>query len=98
MKNNFYIGFVIQYRAGNGIEWISKHLGARLSSFAMENLQCGTNYHVRISAENEIGTGEFSTILKTKTTGNPPEYPKLTEVLDGNGTMVGKFIFQRHVL
>jgi len=54
----------------------------------MENLQCGTSYTVRIAGENSIGIGEFSSILRTKTNGGSPEYPKLTEVLDGNGTMI----------
>jgi hypothetical protein len=81
-------GFLIQYRVGNSLDWTSKRLGSRLTSFAMENLLCGTSYMVRIAGENSIGIGEFSPVLRTKTTGGPPEYPKLTEVLDGNGTMI----------
>lgn len=71
------------------MEWSFQRLGSRLNSFVMENLLCGTGYQIRLAAENKIGLGEFSSILKTKTNGNPPEHPKLmTEIIDGNGTMI----------
>jgi len=35
-----------------------------------------------------VGKGKDSLILDARTNGNRPEIPRLTEILDGNGTMI----------
>lgn len=85
----FFAGYILQYRSGSLSEWSFQRIGPRLNSFSMDNLLCGMPYQIRLAAENVIGIGEFSSVLKTKTNGSPPEKdPKLTEVIDGNGTMI----------
>ncbi|XP_035702797.1 Down syndrome cell adhesion molecule-like protein Dscam2 isoform X2 [Folsomia candida] len=82
-------GYILQYRSSSLTEWSFHPLGSRLTSFVLDNLLCGTAYQIRLAGENSIGMGEFSQMLRTKTTGSPPEqHPKLTEVIDGNGTMI----------
>jgi hypothetical protein len=70
-------------------EWDEKRLNSKTTSYTLENLHCGTVYLFRIAAENVIGLGSFSSILKTKTNGQKPDGdPKLNEILNGNGTTV----------
>lgn len=70
-------------------KWKSLEIGSLLTSFSLENLLCGTNYSLKMTAENSVGKGTSSPVVKAKTNGNPPEgSPRLTEILDGNGTMI----------
>ncbi|CAL8129128.1 unnamed protein product [Orchesella dallaii] len=69
-------------------EWKSLQISPRLSSYSLENLLCGTQYSLRIFGENSVGKGEPSQELIARTNGNLPEMAKLTQVLDGNGTMI----------
>ncbi|CAG7820270.1 unnamed protein product, partial [Allacma fusca] len=82
------IGYSLQYQKEHHSDWKSKRLGQRSSSITLDNLLCGRAYQFRIAAENMVGLGEYSPELVTRTNGNIPETPKLTDILDGNGTMI----------
>ncbi|CAL8129113.1 unnamed protein product [Orchesella dallaii] len=69
-------------------EWKTLRLSPRLASYLLENLSCGTQYLFRIFGENSVGKGEPSQQISVRTKGKEPETPKLTEILDGNGTMI----------
>lgn len=79
---------MLQYEKEGSLEWKSRRLGQRVLSVTLDNLLCGTVYQFKIAAENSVGFGEYSPVLSTKTNGNSPETPKLTDILDGNGTMI----------
>ncbi|ODM92162.1 Down syndrome cell adhesion molecule-like protein Dscam2 [Orchesella cincta] len=84
--------YVLQYQQQKDSlslrDWVSTRMGPRLTSYLVENLLCGTQYSFRIFGENSVGKGEMSLVLSARTNGNLPEMPKLTEILDGNGTMI----------
>ncbi|CAL8129109.1 unnamed protein product [Orchesella dallaii] len=69
-------------------EWNTLRLSPRLASYLLENLLCGTQHLFRIFGENSVGKGEPSQQISVRTGGKEPEIPKLTEILDGNGTMI----------
>lgn len=74
----------------SGDEWEEKRVGSKTTSYTLENIRCGSVYLFRIAAENVIGLGSFSPILRTRTNGQKPDAdPRLNEILAGNGTMVG---------
>ena len=76
-------------KVGTSEEWEILKLNSRSTSYTLEKIRCGSVYLFKIAAENVIGLGDFSTILTTKTNGNPPDgNPPLNEILDGNGTMI----------
>lgn len=82
------LGYILYSQKENAIDWKTRKLGQRMSSVTLENLLCGTMYNFKMAAENAIGIGEFSEELSTRTNGNIPETPKLTDVLDGNGSSI----------
>ncbi|KAG9271910.1 fibronectin type-III domain-containing protein 3A-like isoform X1 [Astyanax mexicanus] len=49
----------------------------RTSYHILENLQPETTYRIRVQAVNSIGSGPFSSVLKLRTRGLPPEPPLL---------------------
>lgn len=69
-------------------EWEKRRVGSKMTTLTLENLSCGTPYLFKIAAENVIGLGQFSQVLKARTNGNKPEGAKLTDVLEGNTTVI----------
>jgi len=81
-------GLWLHYRKETEKEWKVEQLGAEVSSHTIQTLACGTNYQFRLVGSNMVGQGEPSELLTVKTNGDFPGTPKLTEVLDGNGTII----------
>jgi len=76
-------------KSGSAEGWEVLKLNSRSTSYTLERIRCGSVYVFSLAAENVIGLGEFSSMLKTRTNGNPPDMnPALNEILDGNGTMI----------
>lgn len=57
-------------------------------SFTVEDLDCGSEYSVRISAWNSVGYGRRSESLVARTDGGKPPVPDAKVILDVNSTVV----------
>ncbi|XP_072519123.1 fibronectin type-III domain-containing protein 3A-like isoform X2 [Salminus brasiliensis] len=55
----------------------------KTSYYILENLQPDTTYRIRVQAVNSMGAGPFSSVLKLRTRGLPPEPPVLECVVAG---------------
>nr|CAD7427386.1 unnamed protein product [Timema monikensis] len=86
-------GFLLNYRRTLGnLQEI--HLPRRTSSYELKSLQCGSTYHLFLTARNKIGTSVPSPTLSVRTQGQSPGLPQATSLLSPNSTSV---ILRLHV-
>lgn len=80
-------GFLLSYRREFG-DWEELSLNRRISSYTLDNLQCGTIYQFTLAAFNKIGTGGASKIENARTKGKKPISPEVYHFIRTNITSV----------
>ncbi|XP_049839470.1 Down syndrome cell adhesion molecule-like protein Dscam2 [Schistocerca gregaria] len=79
------LGYVLNYKRDHGnLEEV--HLEAEKAFHTLENLSCGSTYHIFISAHNRIGDSPRSAILTAKTKGTEPQVPNSDILVSANAT------------
>ncbi|KAG8193123.1 hypothetical protein JTE90_004947 [Oedothorax gibbosus] len=63
--------YTLHYKPDDGI-WQSKKLRSTTDRYVLENVKCGTKYHMYLTASNSLGTGEPSRSVTTRTKGAAP--------------------------
>ncbi|XP_035231170.1 Down syndrome cell adhesion molecule-like, partial [Stegodyphus dumicola] len=63
--------YTLHYKHDDGI-WQSKKLRSTADRYTLENVKCGTRYHMNLTASNSLGTGEPSRSVITRTKGAAP--------------------------
>nr|CAD7591924.1 unnamed protein product [Timema genevievae] len=86
-------GFLLNYRRTLG-NLQELHLPRRTSSYELKSLQCGSTYHLFLTARNKIGTSAASPTLSVRTQGQSPGLPQAASLLSPNSTSV---ILRLHV-
>ncbi|CAL4164965.1 unnamed protein product, partial [Meganyctiphanes norvegica] len=74
--------------AEGGGAWHTKHLPPHTIKYAINNLNCGTQYQVYVTATTHIGVSEASSLLTARTSGSSPLPPPVREVASGNSSGV----------
>ncbi|KAG8223601.1 hypothetical protein J437_LFUL004125, partial [Ladona fulva] len=80
-------GYTVHYKPEFG-EWETTQVAAGQepnggqNKYTLEGLWCGTRYQIYVTAYNNIGTGEPSDILNTRTKGSKPILPELGRFLE----------------
>lgn len=67
-------------------DWTALELSSESSVHTLENLLCGTVYHMYLLAYNRVGQGSPSPIQTVTTKGGPPLLPKEKELISTNTT------------
>ncbi|XP_044257604.1 Down syndrome cell adhesion molecule-like protein Dscam2 isoform X1 [Tribolium madens] len=67
-------------------DWTSLELSPEHSVYTLDNLRCGSIYHIYLLAHNRVGNGSPSPILTVNTKGGPPLLPKEKELISTNTT------------
>jgi len=59
------MGFVVEKREGRSHFWSEvTRVGAKVTSYVINNLQHNCTYYIRVAAENEEGVGKFREITE----------------------------------
>lgn len=64
-----FTGFLIRHKREYG-QWEETKISNKVTSHALQNLQCGTKYFIYVAAVGKNGEGEPSEIKEAKTEGN----------------------------
>ncbi|XP_063593040.1 cell adhesion molecule Dscam2-like [Penaeus indicus] len=72
---------------GGGV-WHTRELGRTHSRHVINELQCGTEYQVYVTARTHVGVSPPSRPLTARTSGSPPVAPPTRHVASGNSTGV----------
>lgn len=70
-------GFTLTYRRESA-EWDELQIDRRITSYMLENLQCGTKYQFTMTCFNKIGTSVASAIVSAQTKGIIYKYNYVT--------------------
>ncbi|XP_045126268.1 Down syndrome cell adhesion molecule-like protein Dscam2 [Portunus trituberculatus] len=80
-------GYTIYYKPEFSNEE-SVQVPASTRTYTLESLQCGTRYQIYASAYNQIGTGESSEVLNTRTKGKKPEVPEVHRFVEVSSSSI----------
>lgn len=81
----FFAGYTLNVKRDKD-DWNSIELSSEYSVYTLENLICGSLYHVYILAFNRVGQGSPSPIQTISTKGGQPLLPKEKEFILTNST------------
>ncbi|XP_071455023.1 cell adhesion molecule Dscam1 [Hetaerina americana] len=80
-------GYTVHYKPEFG-DWETAQVAAGQETsggqnkYTLEGLWCGTRYQIYVTAYNNIGTGEASDILNTRTKGSKPVIPEASRFIE----------------
>ncbi|KAM8714872.1 hypothetical protein ACLKA7_001994 [Drosophila subpalustris] len=80
-------GFTLTYRRDAG-DWEEIQVDRRVTSYMLEDLQCGTKYKFTMNTYNKIGISAASATVSAQTKGNKPFAPQKQSFLRSNTTSV----------
>lgn len=75
------LGYTLYYKREFG-EWEAINAPLDAPKYTIDNLDCETRYQVYATAYNNIGVGEPSDILNTRTNGSKPISPDKTRFIE----------------
>ncbi|KAG8194566.1 hypothetical protein JTE90_013309 [Oedothorax gibbosus] len=78
-------GFLIRHKREYG-QWEETRTSSKVTSYTLQNLQCGTKYYIYVAAVGKNGEGEPSEIVTAKTEGDAPVAPHKDVFLSSNST------------
>lgn len=78
-------GYILQYRT-TGNAWNRIEITPELTAYTINGLKCGTQFIVRLSAQNKIGEGHQSDEIIVWTKGKIPQPPNENELISTNAT------------
>ncbi|XP_037886827.1 Down syndrome cell adhesion molecule-like protein Dscam2 isoform X2 [Glossina fuscipes] len=80
-------GYTIHYKPEFG-EWETSEVSVDAQKYTIENLLCGSRYQVYATGFNNIGAGEASDILNTRTKGYKPKLPEKARFIEVSSNSV----------
>nr|XP_036231664.1 Down syndrome cell adhesion molecule-like protein Dscam2 [Bactrocera oleae] len=80
-------GYTLHYKPEFG-EWETAEVSVDAQKFTIENLLCGSRYQVYATGFNNIGAGEASDILNTRTKGYKPKLPEKQRFIEVSSNSV----------
>ncbi|KAK7073926.1 hypothetical protein SK128_017781 [Halocaridina rubra] len=82
------IGFVVRYSLEEENSWIEENIEPGESSYALQNLRCGSTYRVQVAAINIVGRGEASRTHNIRTRGAAPPQPRHPDLISVNSSAI----------
>ncbi|KAM7342887.1 Down syndrome cell adhesion molecule 1 isoform 17-T19 [Cochliomyia hominivorax] len=80
-------GYTLHYKPEFG-EWETAEVSVDAQKYTIENLLCGSRYQVYATGFNNIGAGEASDILNTRTKGYKPKLPEKSRFIEVSSNSV----------
>ncbi|XP_043064014.1 Down syndrome cell adhesion molecule-like protein Dscam2 isoform X18 [Drosophila ficusphila] len=80
-------GYTLHYKPEFG-EWETSEVSVDSQKHNIENLLCGSRYQVYATGFNNIGAGEASDILNTRTKGQKPKLPEKPRFIEVSSNSV----------
>ncbi|XP_070066213.1 cell adhesion molecule Dscam1 isoform X7 [Drosophila virilis] len=80
-------GYTLHYKPEFG-EWETAEVSVESQKHNIENLLCGSRYQVYATGFNNIGAGEASDILNTRTKGQKPKLPEKPRFIEVSSNSV----------
>ncbi|XP_073812149.1 Down syndrome cell adhesion molecule 1 isoform X23 [Musca autumnalis] len=80
-------GYTLHYKPEFG-EWETAEVAVDAQKFTIDNLLCGSRYQVYATGFNNIGAGEASDILNTRTKGYKPKLPEKSRFIEVSSNSV----------
>ncbi|XP_060644681.1 cell adhesion molecule Dscam2-like [Drosophila nasuta] len=80
-------GYTLTYRRDSS-DWEEIQIDRRVTSYMLEDLQCGTQYKFTMNTYNKIGSSAASSTVSAQTKGNKPFAPQKHSFLRSNTTSV----------
>ncbi|KAM7293094.1 hypothetical protein ISCGN_026224 [Ixodes scapularis] len=77
--------YVLHYGGDDG-DWKSHQLAAHERQFLLQNLRCGSQYRLYVTASNSLGMGEPGEEAVVRTRGSPPVAPSKEGLIVANKT------------
>lgn len=74
-------GYIVHYKPEYG-DWETVTIPPQTEKYTLEKLLCGTRYQVYVNAYNNIGTGDPSDNLNTRTRGEKPIVPPAEKFIE----------------
>lgn len=78
-------GYTLNSKRGTD-DWTTTEISPDTTMYTLNNLYCGTTYHIYILAHNRVGNGSPSSLLTVNTKGGPPQLPKEKDLISSNAT------------
>ncbi|KAK6630670.1 hypothetical protein RUM43_014659 [Polyplax serrata] len=78
-NENNILGYVINYKRDHG-DWEELQIGAKITSYSLQNLWCATRYQLYVTAFNKIGMGLPCDIVNGYTMGSGKDYRRQVSV------------------
>ncbi|XP_060516116.1 cell adhesion molecule Dscam2 [Cylas formicarius] len=69
-------------------DWSSMELSPEYLQYTVENLRCGSLYHIYLMAQNKVGRGSPSKIISVSTKGGSPQLPKEDKIITTNYSVI----------
>ncbi|XP_076315964.1 cell adhesion molecule Dscam1-like [Tachypleus tridentatus] len=80
-------GYTVRFKRDFG-QWQKKTVPASKTTCTMDNLSCGTKYHIQVAAVGVEGEGDPSDILTVRTKGGVPVAPSIGTFVSSNSTSI----------
>lgn len=81
------LGYSLFFKKEHG-QWETVDTDPLSNKFYLQDLQCGTNYSIYMSAYNHVGAGLPSDVFSARTLGRVPDVPNPDDLLAMNKTLV----------
>ena len=82
------LGYTLNYRKTTHGDWDSMDVDPLSHSHWLQDMKCGTNYSIYMTAYNHVGSGHPSDVVNVRTLGRVPDVPNPDKLLIVNKTMV----------
>ncbi|KAK4310368.1 hypothetical protein Pmani_018061, partial [Petrolisthes manimaculis] len=88
-------GYIIRYRLeGSGVEeWAESWVEPDHSTHTLDQLRCGSTYHLQMAATNQVGRGAASRTVNTRTRGSAPRQPRHQDLVTVNSSSITLHLF-----
>ncbi|CAN7938942.1 unnamed protein product, partial [Ixodes hexagonus] len=77
--------YLLHYGGDDG-DWKSQRLEAHERQFLLQNLRCGSQYRLYVTASNSLGMGEPGELAVVRTRGSAPVAPSKEDLIFANKT------------
>ncbi|XP_071538976.1 cell adhesion molecule Dscam2-like isoform X2 [Panulirus ornatus] len=81
-------GYVIRYRLEGQQAWVEETVEPGETSASLQQLRCGSTYHVQVLAISLVGRGQPSHTVNTRTRGSAPRQPRHQDLVSVNSSSV----------
>ncbi|XP_042207955.1 Down syndrome cell adhesion molecule-like protein Dscam2, partial [Homarus americanus] len=81
-------GYVIRYSLEGEKSWVEETVEPGETTNSLQQLRCGSTYRLQVAASNQVGRGEASRTVNTRTRGAAPRQPRHQDVVSVNSSSV----------